>query len=171
MTQTGDTDTIDRLIGLAVDTPLHAVRHARDKVAVATQGSENSLLDPQLEGLTLAERLLVALLGASLTPSQVLVQEYQNRLAAEGVSQELTASVAEQRLDQISDPRLSAILRFTHTLITDPIRADKKFLLKLKEAGLSTPEVVTLAQLSAFMSYQVRLAAGLAAMKSLGLGS
>jgi len=70
-------------------------------------------------------------------------------------------------LTQINVPRLKAILLFTHILITDPVRADKHALTALKDAGLSTPEVVTLAQLIAFVSYQVRLAAGLNAMKAL----
>jgi uncharacterized protein YciW len=35
----------------------------------------------------------------------------------------------------------------------------------LKEAGLSTPEIVTLAQLIAFISYQTRVVAGLRAMR------
>jgi uncharacterized protein YciW len=62
---------------------------------------------------------------------------------------------------------LHTILKFTHTLITDPVTADRQALLALPQAGLSTPEVVTLAQLIAFVSYQVRLVAGLKAMKSL----
>jgi uncharacterized protein YciW len=61
------------------------------------------------------------------------------------------------------------MLSFTQTLITKPINADKNALSALPKAGLSTPEVVTLAQLISFVSYQVRLAAGLRAMKELEL--
>jgi uncharacterized protein YciW len=62
---------------------------------------------------------------------------------------------------------LLAMLNFTHALITEPVKADQAALLTLQEAGLSTPEIVTLAQLIAFISYQVRLAAGLSAMQAL----
>jgi uncharacterized protein YciW len=74
-------------------------------------------------------------------------------------------------IQSIKNARLEAILNFTHTLITKPISADKMALSALPKAGLSTPEVVTLAQLISFVSYQVRLAAGLRAMKALELAS
>jgi uncharacterized protein YciW len=38
------TDVVDRLVGLSPDLPLHAVRHQRDKVVQATQGSYQALL-------------------------------------------------------------------------------------------------------------------------------
>ncbi len=54
-------DLIDSLAGLASGGPTHQVRHHREKVALATEGSYNGLFDPNLPGLTLAERLVVAL--------------------------------------------------------------------------------------------------------------
>jgi uncharacterized protein YciW len=75
--------------------------------------------------------------------------------------------VSSGLFSQLADTRLHAILTFTHTLITDPVKADQTALKALPQAGLSTPEVVTLAQLIAFVSYQVRVVAGLNAMKLL----
>ena len=62
-------DLVDQLVGLKSDDATYAVRHQRDKVAAATQGSYDALFDPALPGLTLAERLLVALYAARLTPA------------------------------------------------------------------------------------------------------
>jgi uncharacterized protein YciW len=77
------------------------------------------------------------------------------------------AHIKNLSIHAIQDTRLQAMLNFTHTLITKPINADKQALLSLPQAGLATAEVVTLAQLISFVSYQVRLAAGLRAMLAL----
>jgi uncharacterized protein YciW len=167
MTHNQSNDTIDRLVGLTPALELFAVRHQRDKVIAATQKSEEALFDPSLPGITLTERLFVALLASVLTPSEVCATEYHRRLVALNVEQMLLDQVTNITLQQIKDARLKAILTFTHTLITDPVKADQSALKALPQAGLSTPEVVTLAQLIAFVSYQVRVAAGLSAMKQL----
>ena len=167
MTTHPSSDTIDRLVGLTPELGTFAVRHRRDKVVAATQKSEEGLFDPALPGLTLAERLLVALLACTLTPSALCADEYRQRLVDLNVEQKLIDYVSSGALEQITDSRLRAILTFTHTLITDPVKADQAALKALPQAGLSTPEVVTLAQLIAFVSYQVRVVAGLRAMKLL----
>ncbi|WP_080564255.1 peroxidase-related enzyme, partial [Achromobacter xylosoxidans] len=66
-----------------------------------------------------------------------------------------------------ADPRLAAILEFTRKLIEKPVEGDEAALKTLPAAGVSTPAVVTLSQLVAFLSYQVRLVAGLQAMLAL----
>ena len=167
MAQTITEDTVDRVVGLTPGQGTHATRHQRAKVVTATQGSEQALFDPALPGLTLIERLCVALYACRLTPSDMLATEYGARLEQAGAEPALVAQVLKADFSQSGTSRLSAMLRFTHALITDPVKADQSALLALKEAGLSTPEVVTLAQLISFISYQVRLAAGLAAMKAL----
>ena len=169
MTQppTSAVDLIDQLTGLAPGSATHALRHQRDKVVAATQGSYDALFDPALPGLTLAERLLVALYAARLTPSPRLADHYRARLAVAGVDA-ADVSVADQGSPaDAAAPRLRAILAFTRTLIEKPVEGDKAALEALPAAGLSTPAVVTLAQLIAFLSYQVRLIAGLDALKAL----
>ena len=167
MTTHPSSDTIDRLVGLTPELGTFAVRHQRDKVVAATQKSEEGLFDPALPGLTLAERLLVALLACTLTPSALCAAEYRQRLVDLNVEQKLIDHISSGALEQLTDSRLRAILTFTHTLITDPVKADQAALKALPQAGRSTPEVVTLAQLIAFVSYQVRVVAGLRAMKLL----
>ncbi len=167
MTEHTSLDTIDHLLDLKPGMTTYSVRHEREKVVLATQGSEQGLFDPALPGLTVEERLLAALLACKLTPAIELASEYASRLKKIGTSPQLTGLVISADLLNISSPRLRSILTFTHTLITNPVRADREALLTLKQDGLSTPEIVTLAQLIAFISYQVRLAAGLKAMKQL----
>lgn len=160
-------DVVDRVAGLAAGSATHALRHQRDKVAVATQGSYDALFDPALPGLPLVQRLLVALYAARLTPAPALMAHYRERLAEAGADAALVAVAEQGDPASLADTRLRAILAFTRTLIENPVGGDEAALKTLPAAGLATPDVVTLAQLIAFLSYQVRLVAGLKALKTL----
>jgi uncharacterized protein YciW len=160
-------DTLDRLLALTPGLPTYEIRHQRTKVVEATQASEDLLLGGAVEGLSVSDRLLVAMLACALTPSQALKNEYANRLSALGVSDQTIQTVASAQIDQLQDPRLKQILIFTAALITDPVKADKHALLALKASGLTTPQITALSQLIAFVSYQVRVYAGLSALKAL----
>ncbi|OZI79948.1 CMD domain protein [Bordetella genomosp. 2] len=160
-------DLVDRLVGLAPGSKTHAVRHQRDKVVAATQGSYDALFDPALPGLPLQERLLVALYACRLTPAPELAAHYRERLAASGAAPALVELAERGEPADAGDARLAAILAFTRKLIEKPVEGDRAALHTLPAAGLSTPAVVALSQLIAFLSYQVRLVAGLKAMKAL----
>ena len=58
-------------------------------------------------------------------------------------------------------PRLAAALEHVHMLVFHPRDADVRSLQALLDAGWSTTEVVTLSQLVAFLSFQIRVVAGL----------
>ncbi|MCG5262071.1 carboxymuconolactone decarboxylase [Cupriavidus gilardii] len=167
---TAELDLIDRLAGLAAGSDTHALRHRRDKVAVATEGSYRALFDPALPGLTLTERLAVALYASRLTPSAELAAHYLDRLQQAGADAATVAALDGARLDGVADARLRAMLAFTQKLIEKPVEGDRAALLSLPAAGVSTPEVVTLAQLIAFLSYQARLVAGLRALSGASQG-
>lgn len=162
-------DLIDRLVGLVPGSSTYAARHQREKVAVATQGSYDVLFDPALPDLSLTERLLVALYACRLTPAPELAAHYRDRLQqtqAEAALIQIAESGVPQDALRINQPRLAAMLDFTRKLIEKPVEGDKAALLALPAAGISTPAVVALSQLIAFLSYQVRLVAGLKAMKA-----
>lgn len=157
-------DLTDRLAGLAAGSATHALRHQREKVATATEGSYRALFDPALPGLSLAERFAVALHAARLTPSAALAAHYLARLRETGLDHDAIAAIEAGNVETVADARLRAMLVFTRKLIEKPVEGDRDALHALPAAGLSTPEVVTLAQLIAFLSYQVRLVAGLRAL-------
>jgi len=157
-------DVIDHLVDLTPDVPLHAVRHQRDKVVHATQGSYDALLSPEVEGLSVQERLLVGWYAARLTPCPALEQHYHAQLD-DSWSAAVRDIIRQDQLSLLQDERLRAMLQFVHALITKPITGDKALLHTLPAAGLSTPAVVALAQWIAFLSYQGRLVGGLQALK------
>ena len=165
-------DVVDQVADLGDGSPTHALRRAREKVATATQGSYEALFDAALPGLTLGERLLVALYTCHLTPAPELAEHYRARLANTPVDAIALQAVDHGDIDTLTNPRLHAILTFTRTLVERPIEGDRDALLRLPAAGLATADVVTLAQLIAFLSYQTRLIAGLRAMdEAAGSGS
>ena len=159
-------DVVDQVAGLDDGSATHALRHAREKVATATQGSYDALFDTALPGLTPGERLLVALYACRLTPAPELAEHYRAWLAETPVDATALQAVDQGELEALTDPRLHAILTFTRTLIERPIEGDRAALQKLPAAGLATADVVTLAQLIAFLSYQTRLVAGLRALNA-----
>ena len=166
MTTTSSTDLIDSLVPLAPGSSTHAVRHQRDKVVSATQGSHDSLFDPELPGLSLAERLLTALAIAAQSGSAALQAHYHGRLQALPLGPAEQAALAAQQ--PTGDARLDTVLGYARLLALRPVAGDRDALLRLPAAGLTTPAVVALAQLIAFVAYQVRVVAGLQALAALG---
>jgi CMD domain protein len=63
-------------------------------------------------------------------------------------------------------PRLTAALEHAHLLVFHPRDAAAADLAALLDAGWSTTEIVTLSQLVAFLSFQIRVVAGLRALAS-----
>lgn len=161
-------DLIDRLV-LSPDSHLRDLRQARSKVTLATQGSHDALFAADLSGdLSVTTRLLVALYGAGLSRQPQLVEYYRERLLALEVPAEQLNAVQQDDLSRIDDARLRTVLAYTRTLILAPREGDRAALDGLRAAGLSPLDVVTLGQLIAFISYQVRLVAGLAALQATG---
>jgi len=155
-------DVIDATVPLAPSQATRMLRLQRDKVVAATQGSYDAMFSPSVEGLSVAERLLVALHACGVSKAAALAAHYRERLLAEGVDRELTAAVGSGV--PVADARLRTVLAFTGSLIERPIEGDKAAVQSLADAGLTTPAIVALGQLIAFLSYQVRVVAGLQAL-------
>ena len=149
-------DLIDALVPLHPGEPAHTVRHQRDKVVDATQACLQAVFDPALPGMPLGERLLAAATVAELSGGAALADWYRQQLAT-------TQQPAQ-------GARLDAILTFASTLATRPVEGDRDAILRLPAAGLSTADVVTLGQLIALVTYQVRVIAGLQALAAEGQG-
>lgn len=147
-----DMDLIDQLTQLDTFPDTLALRHRRDKIVAASQGSYDALFDPTLPGLGLRTRLQVAERVAALSDSSALQQHYASRLDTPGLTQDSAA---------IS----SAALVFAEKLTRRPVDGDRAAIDALLAAGLDAPAIITLAQLIAFVTFQVRVIAGLDALK------
>ena len=69
-------DVIDQAVPLAPHQATYAVRHERAKVVVSTQGSYEAMFAPGVQGLSVAERLLVALHACRLSKADSLASHY-----------------------------------------------------------------------------------------------
>ena len=107
------------------------------------------------------ERLATALRVAHLHAAAAAVMHYRRLLVNAGGSPEIVAAAAPDQLDPALPVRLRAMLRHAHLLATQPRWARPDHLQELADAGLTTTEIVTLSQVIAFVSFQVRLLAGL----------
>jgi CMD domain protein len=65
---------------------------------------------------------------------------------------------------RVLGPRLVAAFEHMHLLVFHPRDADSAALQALLDAGWSTTAIVTLSQVAAFLSFQIRVVAGLSAL-------
>ncbi|RUR68078.1 CMD domain protein [Variovorax guangxiensis] len=162
---TSTSDVIDAVVPLTPDQPNWTLRRQREKVLAATQGSYDAMFSPSVEGISVTERLLVALHACCVSKADSLAVHYRDRLVAEGADAAVVAAVDAGK--PVADARLQAVLAFTGKLIERPIEGDKAAVQSLAASGLSTPAIVAMSQLIAFLSYQIRVAAGLKALAAL----
>lgn len=159
-------DLIDNLLGLSPEGSTYAARHFRTKVLMGTQQSYEALFSDKV-ALSLAYRWVVAFYACQLTQSKELAQYYLTQAQAHQVDANWLQAAANDQLDSIDDELLKTLLVFTRKLTLKPIEGDKEAVALLEQAGIATPDIIAVSQLIAFLSYQVRLVAGLKAMQAL----
>ncbi|MHC5225880.1 CMD domain-containing protein [Ignatzschineria sp. LJL83] len=165
-----DVDLIDTLLDIDDNSTIYAARHFRDEVLVGTQESYDALFSEELS-LPLNVRFLVALYASKLSQAKELTAHYEAALrdisvTRDALEEEINGVLIDD-LTLIEDPTVQAILAFTRTLILNPLASDKNALLALEASGVSVADCIALAQLIAFLSYQIRLVSGLRAMQTL----
>jgi uncharacterized protein YciW len=148
-------DIVDAAAGLAPDSPVALLRRQREVFVRRTQGSHDVLIAPaDPGGVSLVERAAAALRVASIERDAPLVAHYRARLGEVGGDADAVATT----------PRLAAILRHVSLVAVAPGSATRADIEALGNAGLGPRDIVTIAQIVAFVSYQVRIAAGLRAL-------
>lgn len=157
-------DIVNKVLNIQTDSPLFQIRQFREKVVAGTQASYEALFEPALH-LPLPWRYAVAVLSSVLVGIPEFVAHYTEQALKAGVSEADLRAIQEGDVSMVSDVTLVQVLQFTHTLMAQPKEGDKNSLIALKNAGLTTTDIVVLSQLIGFLSYQLRLAAGLKAMQ------
>lgn len=154
-------DMIDLLARVRSGSAVEQLRAARPALTRFSQESYAALLEPaDGESLSQRERELVALRVAILTPDYRLARYHQERAVAAGATSETTGAVLNF---PAASPELTArevaALRHTDLLVNDPAAAGPDDLARLREVGFATRDIITLDQLIAFLTYQVRVLA------------
>ena len=160
-------DVIDQSVPLTPGSALYVLRRQRPKIVDATQGSYVAMFSPDVAGVSVAERLLIALHACHLSGSAPLAAHYLARL--QGLDTNPALVNAAQGVGTAPDARVAALLTFTAKLINKPIEGDHLAVQSLQDAGLPASAIVAVGQLIAFLSYQIRLHAGLRALAAAGL--
>jgi CMD domain protein len=184
-------DVIDHLAGIAPGSHLDEVRALRIQARDNAQNSFRALFEAtDTADMSLRERFAVAAFVAGLhgdaTAELFYVQGAADQdglgatVAAEAargavtgpygaypsaaLAAENTAGLAYQVIDGnrgTLGTRLAAALEHVHMLVFRPREASAAALQALLDAGWSTTGIVTLSQLVAFLSFQLRVVAGL----------
>jgi CMD domain protein len=155
-------DTVNELAGIAPGSPVGQLRAQRPDVVRAAQGSSRALLEPDDPGgVSRREREMIALRVALLTPSPAVAAWHRDRLRSLGATDAHLDAIAQFPDGMALSPREAAILRYTDRMTHEPGAARPEHIAAVKQAGLSPRDIVTIAQLIAYMSFAVRLLAGL----------
>ncbi|KWD80507.1 CMD domain-containing protein [Burkholderia ubonensis] len=158
-------DTIDTVAGLREGDAVATLRRARDKVLLHTRLSEAALFDTALPDLSLVERLHAARYVAQRSNAHALAATYRARLIDAGGTPDDIARADADAFDALPR-RLGALLAHARRLTLSPADARPSDLDELKSAGFTTPAIVALSQLVAFVSYQLRVAAAAQALQA-----
>jgi CMD domain protein len=160
-----EADIVDVAAGLSPASPIAVLRRQREAFVRHTQGSHDVLIAPaDPAGVSLIERAAAALRVASIGRDAALIAHYRARLRQIGAD-DATIATAENGLQATgTPPRLTAILRHVELVATAPGSATPVGLDTLRNAALAPRDIVALVQIVAFVSYQVRVVAGLRAL-------
>jgi len=135
-------DVISDLADVPPNSPLADLRAQRPEATQHAQGSYAALFEtPQPSDLSGAERLAVAAHVAGLHHATAAQRHYAGRLGP----------------SKPTGPRWTALQRHADLLSLRPATATPDDLQALADAGLSTTAMLTLSQVIAFVSFQVRV--------------
>jgi CMD domain protein len=185
-----DTEIIDTLAGIAPDSPLDAIRRRRPQAREQAEASYRALFAPEDMGdVGAAERFAVAAFVAGLHGEGEIAAFYAARLPASDLRAAIDTAIAAAKgrgpygsfpagplsredapgpthrvaaeTRRALGPRLAAAFDHMHMLVFHPRDAAPEALQALLDAGWSTTAIVTLSQIAAFLSFQIRVVAGL----------
>jgi CMD domain protein len=185
------TDVIDKLAGLAPGSALSQARDNRMEARKHAQASYDSLfVAADFSGVTRQERFALAAFVAGLHGRAETADHYKTELVASGAPAALQAAVAAEiaaaqgkgpygnypkgplSAENAPGPahkakaealgrKLASAFEHTHMLVFHPRDAAPPSLQAMLDAGWSTTDIVVISQLVSFLSYQIRVVAGL----------
>lgn len=154
-------DLIESLSGAGP--ALTGVLAERAEIMRLSQASHDAVLLPREPGgIGHAERAALAARMARSNRDEALEAHYRELLARAGDSAALLAVASgADPAEATQDQRLRAIIRHVDIVTLAPKDATKADIAALVAAGVAEPDIVRLAELVAFVNYQVRVIAGL----------
>ncbi|MEJ7838534.1 MAG: hypothetical protein WKF81_06940 [Thermomicrobiales bacterium] len=155
-------DVVAHVLGLESGSYLASLRAERPEIVRQTQATFLAIFEPDGDiGLSRTEREAVAIWVATLSRAAEVAAFHRSRLIALGTESEhlapIGASVDELKLSV----RERALLRHAEILTLRPATAEKLDTDALLNAEVEPAGIVALAQLVAFLSFEIRVIATL----------
>lgn len=137
-----------------------AAAQSRSAIFEMSQQAESAVIDPRDAGaFPSAWRRAVAARIATLNAQPDLAAHY-----IDGVTDPALRNLADPA-EAGRDARERSVITFMDRVATQPRAVQAEEIEGLKAAGVAEADIVRLCELNAFMSYQCRVLAGLAALK------
>ncbi|HTV70370.1 MAG TPA: hypothetical protein VMF90_17720 [Rhizobiaceae bacterium] len=157
-------DIVFRLAGIDPGSHLAEVVAKRADIFELTEKTHDAALTPaEPGGLSHGLRAAIACRIARLNGDQAFVDHF------EGLLDGARASSDERKLSDIgfkgSDDRSRSLIRHADMVAANPRAATGADIEALRQAGVAEPDIVRLSELVAFVSYQIRVVAGLRLMR------
>lgn len=150
---------IETLVSVRPGTALAAAMEKRAEILRLSEAAHDAVLLPRDPGgLSHGLRAALAARMARQNRNPALASHYDTLVARAG--EPATASLADPRTNG-AEPRIAEIVRHADRLTVAPRDATRAHVDALRQVGLTDADIVRLAELAAFVNYQVRVIAGL----------
>jgi len=161
------TTLIETLAAVPKDSRLGEALRARTEILRLSEAAHDAVLVPRDPGgVSHALRAALAARMCRHVGNDELAQHYDGYLAHIGDAE--VAPLAEPG-GLSGDPLLNAMARHADLLTLAPRDATRADIAALTSAGLAEADIVRLAELAAFVNYQLRVIAGLKLLKSVAV--
>ncbi|MBN9045250.1 MAG: hypothetical protein J0H18_06210 [Rhizobiales bacterium] len=150
---------IETLISVKPNSPLAEAIEKRAEIFRLSQAAHDAVLLPRNPGgLSHGLRAALAARMARLNRNPALARHYDTLVTR--ADEPATALLADPQT-QADDRRIAEIVRHADRLTVAPREATRAHVDALREVGVCDADIVRLAELAAFVNYQVRVIAGL----------
>lgn len=158
-------DVIENLLGIAPESPLARLRALRPEATTHMQGSYDALfVNDSVTTVIRAERFAIALRVAAHHGENRTIAHYSHALRSAPDGEGLV-DIAGRPGSPCERVRLAAMLDHADLLVLRPGAAVSSDIRALEAAGLDAPEIVTVSQIIAFVSFHIRVLIGLALLR------
>ncbi len=164
--QTTGTDVVNAILGIDGTSPIAQLRNQKPELAEQLQAYYDALFNPTEASsaeFPTQDRFLIAARIASHTDSTAVAEWYAAKAICSGIPAETIARARDVAATWPDQTTLGASVRHADLVTLTPSETSQESLQRLKDSGLTPAGILSLAQVIAFVSYQLRLIAGLRA--------
>jgi uncharacterized protein YciW len=147
--------------GVEAGSRLAEIIEGRTDVMALTQATQDAVLNPRIAGeFSPSLRAALACRMARLSQAHELAAYYETLIPPAG-EEAASARLADPACTDNGNPRDTAIVRHVDRITQSPKSATRDHIDALRNAGVAEDDIVRLAELVAFINYQIRVVAGL----------